>query len=468
MFHDLKPWQEIYKVIVKNISVNLNPLYQSSSLSIGKSIANLNRTCFSVENFMDGYNCFLSSFNSTMHFATQCASIPLSAIKTTSDVLTIGNPLMRSAADSSIKRATDSIDYLIEITKEYKEPILDVKYTTLWENELVKLNIVKSDSDNRGTGNTSTNFLLYLPIMRGPYLAFYTENAETIKSVGKALLRAKAGNILFTDWKNPSEKTLHSSVEDYIQTYHELNQVVKEVLGEVPVNVDLCQPGYFDMIRLSRYPDDCLAAILVASPHKTMDEESVVYDNLINYNRKDLAKIIEQCGGKFPGKLLAESWGLANLMQIADRVYNEPFEIMIGIQDGTYNPTRRDRFNEWMYHDVRDVAGPTILEIRDIFQNESMINEPIASAQKNYKRPIIVVTGDSDDIVTAPMALSVLDYVGTPDKYKCHFNVQGGHAGVFNGSAAFNKKSAGFDDWMHDIIPKTQQFVSEIKKIIVN
>jgi hypothetical protein len=330
-----------------------------------------------------------------------------------------------------------------EVGRKPLAPEIDVPYRILWQDERVLLKEVIADAVP-----DAPTFALYLPVMRGPFLSFYTEydKPDKVKSIGKALLTLGAGRVVFTDWKPLNRRTREATLEDYIETYHAISQEIKRRTGESPINIDLCQPGYFDILRLAKYPDDALITVLVGSPHKCLDPDSILYDTITRTAEVEMDRMVDRdYNGLMPGKVIANFWGVATPELIRKRYLGNVMDKLADIYDGTYDKGRVHTFEDWINADVRDVPGPVIKRIFRIFKYDQMLSDsPLGFSQKNYKNPLFIVIGRSDNIVTGNMARSVFEYTGAQEKRE--YQVEGGHAAVFSGSKSIRI-------WREKIIP---------------
>lgn len=362
------------------------------------------------------------------------------------------NQLMMPLIEQYINNLELTANFVSEVTRRTNVPVIDVPHKTIWENDLVKLEQVITDYES------DKLFHINIPVMRGPFLAFYKEPGnQNIKSYGHAILSKRSGQITFTDWKNPDSKTKNATIEDYLDTFHDISFFLRENVGQ-PNNIDLCQPGYFDILNLAKNPEDALTLTLVATPHNFIDKASILYDAIRSINEEMIDMLIQASGGVCPGKFIADSWGIATPELIKKNYVDKYYEMAVELNECRYNRDRAHIFDDWMFADIRDIPGPTYKFIcLKLAKDNLLLNDsPMGYSQKNFKRPVTVVIGSEDDIVVEKMAVTAFDYLGSADKRL--FKVKGGHAAVFNGSAAI-------EETRRSIIPHILEQDRKMKRI---
>jgi len=429
--------------------------YQSVSSQFWKQA--LTNPFFHLDDMLEHMDIFKRECNSFVRHAAGYAFIPLACAKVANQA-TKSAPILHELNNTALDFMGKQFDFLREATKNYHAPKPNVQKEVADENELARLCVCTDDNYEHPGKIKDYVYLEIPPIMRGPTMLFYEiPGSEHPNSIGRSLLRSHAGRLAFIDWKNPEGPALDARLDDIVETEHRFTVEMKKLFGRKVININNCQPGYVDMIRLSRYPDDAHVTVQVGSPHKTLDPNSLTYNNIVNYSADDINRVCDRSGGVFPGRLIAESWGLANFELLAKKVCQDPVDLYLDVINDKLNASKRDTFNSWNPYDVRNVARGVMLDIRDIFANERMINEPLRSAQRNYRNGLIVVLGSSDNITTFLMGRTVKEVVGSSPDLIMEYIVEGGHAAVFLGTKPIMT-------WNEHIIPSTQRLADKVDR----
>lgn len=356
-------------------------------------------------------------------------------------------------AKQGLEAVSGAIDDLEIPRGEVQYP---VKFESVYEDEVVRLLRCRMPNEEFNDGKP---IIFTTPVMRGMNLLTLKEgDGKKLKSI---LIGAnqKGFDTYITNWKGTSDIRDYG-MREYFDSTHKFAEEVLARTGQVPAGVHICNYGYMALLALAEktvmYPN-----VLAGTPIDLKDGYLVNLAKKVSEETVQL--ILNSSNGMMRGDDLVRFWKQGKMEDILSNLF-APLNAILDNMGDNVNKESAEAYKRWLNLDTRDIPGKLYKEILSIFR-ENLLMQPksiLGIDTRNYKAPLIIVTGENDDISPHHQCIAAKDIVGTPQQFIMSKKIpKTGHSGLYMSSASVREwiVPGGIFDTMIDLGEKYKEQV---------
>jgi poly(3-hydroxybutyrate) depolymerase len=255
------------------------------------------------------------------------------------------------------------------------------------------------------------------------------------KSMVEATIKAGFKQVFVADFKEATEETKSSTLDDRIMDTHRLVQFI----GRPVIIIGTCQGGTQAAIYTARFPWCVEKLVVVAASIDCHAGFSKIgaYANFFPMSFFD--GLVAVGNGKLDGRFQILGFKMLNP---AARFFWDFVDLYANIHDQSYLD-RYHQFRDW-YECPQALPGPMYRRlVEDLFRENLFVRGELEILGKKVNlrdvtQPLFLIAGEDDDISPHEQVYGMVRYVGSSEVYK--FLFQGGHLGVFIGGESVQKE----------------------------
>jgi poly(3-hydroxyalkanoate) synthetase len=259
----------------------------------------------------------------------------------------------------------------------------------------------------------------------------YSERQSQVQT----LRRAGLPRVYVAEWLPATPATRDTGIDDYLTFMHD---AIAEIGGPVHLIGD-CQGGWQSAIYTALFPEDVRTLTLAGAPIDFQAGDGAIkkYVNLLTGlgGMSFYQTLVAANGGVLPGWAMSRAFFLINPEQ--------DFERYAALYDQLSDPAfleRHQSFETWFSH-AQDIPGRFYLWIvENLFWQNRLVEGTLTALGRRVDlaaitQPLALLAGSRDHITPAAQVFGILPYVRTPRECVLELTADGGHLGLFMGSA---------------------------------
>jgi len=252
----------------------------------------------------------------------------------------------------------------------------------------------------------------------------------------QTLRAAGLPRVFVAEWVSATAATRATTIDDYLSF---MREAIAEVGGPVHLIGD-CQGGWQAAIYAALFPEDVRTLTLAGAPidFQAGDGQIKQWVNLLcsAMGMAPYRALVAAYGGVLPGSAILRGFSLINPQQDFER-YSSLFA---NLADPVFL-SRHQGFETWYTH-TQDLPGAFYLWlVENLFWKNRLVNGTLRAMGRRVdlgavEMPLALLAGSKDHITPPQQVFGILPHVSTPPEQVLELTADGGHLGLFMGSAA--------------------------------
>jgi poly(3-hydroxyalkanoate) synthetase len=242
--------------------------------------------------------------------------------------------------------------------------------------------------------------------------------------------------VFAAEWLSATHATRHTGIDDYLRF---MRDAIAAIGGPVHLIGD-CQGGWQAAIYAALFPEDVRTLTLAGAPIDFQAGDGAIkqWVNLLcsTTGMATYRAAVAANGGVLPGRAILGGFSLINPQQDFER-YSSLFD---NLDDPTF--LARHRWFETWYTHTQDLPGAFYLWlVENLFWKNRLVQGTLTAMDRPVNlgavsMPLALLAGAKDHITPPAQVFGILPHVSTPRDQVLELTADGGHLGLFMGSAA--------------------------------